>query len=186
MKYFSEIVSDVLQNKKFVHVEEDGLSQHIHKHGANDDEVLVFHKEVNVIVADLPNSQSLYRFDTRICDFISNVTVNGQTNFQYGYTNCDFRLDYQPHMVLAMPACVHPLFLDLSGYQTVKLEYDCYIIMNDNDKKKLMLPPYILANVNRKYLTYVDDPPYHCGTFINVFDTMDRIMDYYKQLNKGI
>jgi len=178
MKYFSELVSDVLQNKKFITVKEDGLSQH----GINDDEILVFHQEVNINIAELPKPYPFYKFENRICDFIGNITVNGQTNFQYGYTNCDFRLDYQPHMYLALPACVHPLFIDLSGYQTVKLEYDCYIIMNDNDREKLLKPPYIIANVNRKFLTYVDDPPYHGGTYISLFDTIDSIMDYYKRL----
>jgi hypothetical protein len=138
MKYFSEILSDLLQNKKFISIREDGMSQHGYQHGTNDDEILMFHQEVNIIVDDLPKLYPFYKFDTRICDFIGNVTVNGQTNFQYGYTNCDLRLDYQPHMYLPLPACIHPLFIDLSGYQTVKLEYDCYIIMNDNDRKKLL------------------------------------------------
>lgn len=198
MKYFFDILLDVMKDKELVQIKDlDNFGKYIDENGIDKNEILFYHKKIILNQDELVKSKWSYILSENDCDFMGNMKVNGQTNFQFTYSNLYnlVRIDNQHNMYLTNPhssAC--PLVVDLRGHQQlnkkgdstyVEIEYDCYLVVDSKSRKELITAPMLITNVNKKIIALVD-ANYHGSSCICIFNSLEDIKNYYKQLNWSV
>ena len=197
MKYFFDILLDVLQDKQIIQIENlEDFSKYIDENGIQKDEILFYHKKIIMSQDELIKNKFTYIFKENDCDFLGNMRINGQTNFQFTYSNLYnvVRIDHQKNMYLTNPhsmAC--PLVLDLQGHQKlnkkgeyyVEIEYDSYLVIDSKSRREIITSPMLIMNANKKIVALVD-ANYHGSACICTFNCLDDIYNYYKKLDWSI
>ena len=79
----------------------DGFNEYSMKNGINNNEIWSWREKIIITEDELEKCNYIYKIETRYGDCIGNIKVNGQTNFQFGYTSdYDMVTDYQHGMYL--------------------------------------------------------------------------------------
>ena len=182
MKYLYDIIAKIIKGKQLRIVQMDEVFLYIDNN--NDNEILFCEEKIKLTQDDIVDLGGLYRFirDSGDADFIGNISVNKNTNVQLGYYDGCYRIDNQPNLLLTDPNGIQRLFIDLHDYldePEIEIKFDCYFVVNNDDRNKLRQAPYIISNVNGKLLTLVDTN-WHVPTIIGTFNNIDEIKTYYK------